>query len=186
MVAVGLEDGAEVQGGHPQLLQIGQFLLDALETAAEEVPVADLPVLVGEVLHQLLPVLVDHPVPQHPCGIGDEGAVKAVREDLVGDPLAEPLGGGQLVVVNGLLPAGGLAVAAQTVFSQPDLRAVLPGKAEAIPDQLRLLRSTVPEREGGAVARFRLGVSGMRGLDGVLCVGGGEGKLLPHIGKFPV
>src|SRR5699024_6338882 len=104
--------------------------------AAEEVPVADLPALVGAVLHQLVPLLVDPPVPQHPGGIGDLRAAKAIWKNLVGHAPAEPVRGGEAVVVDRLLPAVGFPLAAVAVSPQPDHLAVPADQPEAVPDQL--------------------------------------------------
>ena len=137
VVAVGLEDGAEVEGGDPQALEVVQLLLDARQISAEKVAVADLAPLVRQVVHQLLPVLVYGPVPQHTGGVRHAGAAEPVREDLIGHPPAEPVRRGAGVVVYGLLPANGLALAAQAVSAQPADLAVLPPEAEAVPHQIR-------------------------------------------------
>ena len=168
VVAVRLKDGAEVEGGNPQALQIVQLLLNSGQTAAEEVPVADLPPLVRQVLHQLLPVPVDHPVPQHPPGIGHPGAAEAVGEDLVGHAPAEPVRRGEGVVVDRLLPADRLPLAAQSVFPQPDHLPAVPGKAEAEPDQIRLLRQIADPGKEGPVLLLP------RGIEGDLPAAGGE------------
>ena len=140
MVAVGLEDGAEVEGRDPYGLQIVQLLLHPGQIAAEEVPVADLPLLVGEVLHSLLPLLVDQPVPGHAGGIGDPGAAEAVGKDLIGHPPAEPVRRGEGIVIDRLLPGRDLVLGAEALFPQPHRLPVFPPEAEAVPDELRLLR----------------------------------------------
>ena len=90
-----LKDGAEVEGRHPQAVEIVQLLHHAPQVPAEKIPVADLAVPVRAVLRLLLPGGVD-PAPAHqPIGLGDPGTAEAVGEDLIGHPLSEP--GGDLL-----------------------------------------------------------------------------------------
>ena len=92
MVLRRLEDGVEVEGVHPQAFQVVQLVDDPLKVPAEEVPVAHLAPVVGAVLGELLPALVDPAAPHQPLRIGDLAAAETVGEDLIGHPLAKPGG----------------------------------------------------------------------------------------------
>ena len=135
VVAAGLEDGAEVEGLHPQLPEVGELPPDAREVPAEEVP-AVLAVPVRQIVRDILPVLMEPPSGGHLRHVRQVGAAKAVREDLIGEPLPKPAGGGgggvidrHLPAVLGLVgPAGGIQI--------PDA-AVRPGEAEGVPAELR-------------------------------------------------
>ena len=124
-----LKDGAEIQGLHPQALEIVQLLHDALQVAAEEVPVADLSVLVRAELRLLLPGSVDPPSSHHTLGIGHPGAAEAVGENLVGRPLAKPFRHHLSPVVDGEL------VGAEHL---PPL-SVQPLQTKGVPDQSHIV-----------------------------------------------
>ena len=112
MVAVGFEDGVEIDAGDPQLLQIGELLPDAVEIAAEIVVRSVGPAAAVRPVDGLLrPVPMEIHLPPHALMVGGAGghgrmlaATEAVREYLVGHGLAEP--GGGLIVrgVDGELP----------------------------------------------------------------------------------
>ena len=150
-------------------MQIVQLLLNPRQAAAEEVPVADLAVAVGEIVHQLVPILVDHPVAQHPGRVRDKGAAEPVREDLVGHSPPEPIRRGQGVVIHRLLPADRLPLAAQAVPPQPGRLAVPAPEAETVPGQLRL--------GGGVVGTGKEAAPPLR-------PSGAEGDFLVRTGKF--
>ncbi len=119
-----LEDGVEVQGLHSQALEVVQLFQHALKVTAEEVPVAHLPPVVGAVLGELLPALVDPPAPHHALRVWNFAAAEAVGENLIGGPLAKPGGDILLPVVDGELVGAQVLGAAIQLF-QP----------EGVPDQ---------------------------------------------------
>ena len=106
-----LKDGVEVEIGDPQVAQVGQLGLDALQVPAEVVVVQKAARLVG--LPGGLGVLV--------------GLVEAVGKGdvLVFDPLAEPVGE-DLIEHPALDAVGGLEIG--VVDGQLPARAVLPGE----------------------------------------------------------
>ena len=138
VVAAGLENGAEVEGLHPQLPEVRELLPDAGQVPAEEVP-AVLAVLVRQIVRDVVPVLMEPAAPGHFRHVRQVGAAEAVREDLIGKALPKPAGGGgggvidrHLPAVLGLrAPAGGIQI--------PDA-SVRPGEAEGVPAELRRFR----------------------------------------------
>ena len=119
MVLRRFENGVEVERLHPQALQIVQLLQHALEVPAEKVPVAHLPLVVGAVLGELLPALVDGAPPHQALRVGGLAAAEAVGENLVGDPLAKPAGGLLRPVIDGEL-VGAQLLAAAVQLLQPE------------------------------------------------------------------
>ena len=178
-----LEDGAEVEGLHPQPGQKVQLLRDPRKTAAEEVPVADLPVPVGAVLRLLLPALVDGAPPHHPRGVRDHGAPEAVGEDLIGDPLSEPGGHLLTAVIDGELMLPPLPAPA-----------VQPLQAEGVPHQTHIVPGVqlpgehipVPlpprpgEGDGHRPVPPELEPGGEKGAGKALCPGRAEGEGHPR------
>ena len=145
VVGAGLKDGAEVQGLHPQLRKIRQLLPDAGQISAEEVP-AVLAVLIRQIVRDVLPVFVEAAARGHFCHVRQPGAPKAVREDLIGEPLPKPAGGGGGGVVDRHLPeVPGFPAPAGSV-QIPDA-AVRPGETEGVPAELRLLRGRESHRK---------------------------------------
>ncbi len=123
-----LEDGAEVEGLHPQTLEIVQLFLHPRQRAAEEIPVAHLAAGIG-LPHRLLePAGVNAAPPHHAGGIGHTGAAEAVGEDLIGDALSKPGRNGVGAVVDGELPFGKL-----------QRLSVQPLQAEGVPDQAHIV-----------------------------------------------
>ena len=126
-----LKDGAEVQGAHPQAVEVVQLFLHPLQAAPEEVPVADLPAVVGAVLRLVLPGGVDPPPPHHPLGVGDPETAEPVGEDLIGHPFPKPGGNCLTAVVHGELEGAQLFL----------LFAVQPLQGEGIPHQTHIVHS---------------------------------------------
>ena len=104
-----------------------QLADDPLKVPTEEVPVADLPVLVRAVDRLVRPILMDGASTHQTGGVGDAAAAEAVREDLIGHPLAEPGGDGLLPLIDGELIG-------------PQLRpaAVQPLQHKGVPDQAHI------------------------------------------------
>ena len=104
VVGVGLEDGVQVEIRHPQLMQVGQLELDALQVPAEIIVVQKAAGLVG--LPGGLGVLVGL---VEPVGKGDvlvfDPFAEAVGEDLVEHPALDAAGGLEIGVVHRQLPA---------------------------------------------------------------------------------
>ena len=149
VVGGGLEDGAEVDGRDPQGLQVVQMGGHPRQGPAEEVPVFDLPAL-GPPGGALVPVLVYPAVADEPGGIGVGQAAVAVREDLIGDALAEP-GGSAALLVDRQLPGHRLALAVIAGLVQEAAGAVVPPEAEPVPGQLRRLEGNQGDGETGPV-----------------------------------
>ena len=124
-----LKDGAEVQGAHPQAVEVVQLFLHPLQAAPEEVPVADLPAVVGAVLRLVLPGGVDPPPPHHPLGVGDPETAEPVGEDLIGHPLPKPGGDRLAAVVHRELEGAQLL----------PLFAVQPLQGEGVPHQAHIV-----------------------------------------------
>jgi hypothetical protein len=93
----------------------------------------------------------------------------AVREDLIGHPLAEP-GGGAALLIDGELPGNGVPRAAVAGLVQKTAGAVVPPEAEPVPRQLRRLEGDKGE-----------------GKDGPVFLKAGKGQLRLHLvpGKLP-
>ena len=141
VVLRGLKDGAEVEGLHPQAVEVGQLLHDPLQIAAEEIPVAHLAVGVGPVLRLLPPAGVDGASPRHAGGVGHSGAAEAVGEDLIGDALPKPAG-----------YHIGAVVHRQLVGAQLLLAAVQAGQAEGVPHQAYMVPGVQGDPEHVPVA----------------------------------
>ena len=149
VVGGGLENGAEVKGGDAQGRQVVQVGGHARQGAAEEVPVLHLAVLRppgGEVV----PVLVHPAFSNKPRRVREVQTAVAVREDLIGHPLAEP-GGGAALLIDGELPGNGVPRAAVAGLVQKAAGAVVPPEAEPVPRQLRRLEGDEGEGEDGPV-----------------------------------
>ena len=122
-----LEDGVEVDGLHPQAPQVAQLPDHTLKIPAEEIPVAHLPLFIGEILRELLPALMDGASPHHALRVGHPAAAEAVGENLIGDPLAKPGGDGIRPIVDGEL-----------IGPQLLLAAVQPLQTEGVPYQAHI------------------------------------------------
>ena len=154
-------------------LEIVQFLHNATEISTKEVAIVDNAVFIGQIFHQLVPILVDKTVACHTVWVGDGGAVETVGENLIGHTAPKPvwcLMGG---VVDGLLPIDRFPLATVAVFAQIDRTAVRTVKAEAVPNQLWFGRDGVADRK---TALFAIGFP--------LCFR--EGNFAVFIGKFAV
>ena len=149
VVGGGLEDGAEVDRGDAQGLQVVQVGGHARQGPAEEVPVLDLAAL-GPPGGGLVPVLVDPAVADHAGGVGRGEAAVAVREDLIGHALAKP-GGGVALLIDRQLPGDGLTLAAIAGLVQEAAGAVVPPETEPVPHQLRRLEGDEGDGEAGPV-----------------------------------
>ena len=168
VVGRGLKNGAEVEGGNAQGLQVVQMGGHARQGAAEEVPVFDLAVLRlpgGGVV----PVLVDPAAADKPLRAGEAQTAVAVRKNLIGHALAKP-GGGAAFLINRELPGDGFPLAAVTSLVQEAPGAVVPPEAEPVPGQFRRLEGNQGEGKAGPVL-----------------LEAGEGHLRLHLvpGKFP-
>ena len=141
VVGGGLKNGAQVQGGDAQGLQIVQLRRDPRQGAAEKVPVADLTVRVRPPLRRVVPVLMDPAAAHQPVRVRHRQAAEAVWKNLVSHAGAEPARRAAFPV-DRQLPGICLPVAAITGLIQNTAGAVLPPEAEVIPDQLRLGRGT--------------------------------------------
>ena len=190
MVLRRLENGVEVQGLHPQALEVVQLLQHALEIPAEEVPVAHLPPVVGAVFGELLPALVNPPPPHQPLRVGNPAAGKPIREDLVGHPLAEPAGDLLRSVVDGELIGAQLLAAAIQLFQtegvphQADVAGGIQFRGEDVLAQLVALPGHFHD-DGLVVAALKAG--GEAGVGVALRPGRAEGKLyLRPRGRRPV
>ena len=143
-MAGGLEDGAEVERGNPQTLQVVQALLDPRQSAAVEVAAGVVPLVLGQG-QGVLPVLAELPAAHQAVKVRQEaGPAEAIRENLVGHAAAKPIRRGQGVVVDRLLPGEAVPV-------QKEGAAVLPGEAEGVPEEIRLGGGGVGDGEKGAV-----------------------------------
>ena len=134
-----LEDGVEVDGLYPQLLQVVQLFDDPPQVAAEKVPVAHLAPVVGPPLRQLLPALMDPPSAHHAGGVGNPAAQKTVGKDLVGHPLPKPGGDLLRAVIDGkLVGAQLLPSAVQSLQHKgvPHQSHIVPG-VQPGPEQVR-------------------------------------------------
>ena len=196
MVLRCLKDGVKIEGLHSKALQIVQLFHDAQQVAAEKVPVPDLSTLVRPPLRQFLPILVDPASSYHPGGIGDTGAEKAVRKDLIGHPLSKP-GGDLLRLIDGeLIGAQFLAASIQPlqqegVPHQPHIVPSVQAALKQVPIQLQ----TAPEHREGLdliPTTFKAGGEGGAGealhpsrAEGEpdLCPGGDRpvGRLVPGV-----
>ena len=161
VVAVGLENGVQVDGADGQALEIVQLLCDAGQRAAEEVPVGDLAVFLRQEHRLIVPALVYPSVSHHPLRLRHGGAAETIWKYLVCHTLAEPGGGGG-VLVDRQLPAGQGVLRTPAVFAEADGAAVAAGEAEGVPAQLRRLRGGV---DPGKAALCR------RQGDGLVCAG---------------
>ena len=141
MIAGGLEDGAQIQRGHRQALQIVQLGANALQTAAEIVVIKNLTLFVGAMHHGLVPTLMHHAIAHHAGGIRDTQTAETIWENLVSHAVAKPLGSGGIAVIDRQLPAEHSMLLAVAVLAQPDALTVGAGEAEAIPYKFRLFGS---------------------------------------------
>ena len=91
---------------------------------------------IGQVFHALVPVLMQRPITHKAAHRADFCAAKAIREDLIGDAAAEPLGRLCVIVIDGQLPGFHVVPAAVAAFAVAALAAVCPGQAEVVPHQL--------------------------------------------------
>ena len=139
VVGGGLKDGAQVQGGDAQGLQIVQLGRDARQGAAEESPGC------GSRRPGPAATPACRPSPGGPSGahqpvrVRHRQAAEAVWKYLVSHAGAEPARRAALPV-DGQLPGVRLPVAAVAGLIQHAAGAVLPPEAEVVPDQLRLPR----------------------------------------------
>ena len=155
VVAGGLENGVQVQGGHAQPAQIVQLLRDARQRAAEEVPVGDLAVDLRQENRPVAPALVE-PAPSHHGGHVRHGhPTEPVGEDLIGDALAEPLRRGRVLVHRQLPAYQLLRRVLHAVFAEPNQMAVAVRQPEGVPAQVGLRRGGVCP--GEAALRRRQG-----------------------------
>ena len=167
VIGGGLKNGAQVQRGHRQGLQQIQLGTDALQAAAEEIPVSDLTVRVRPPLGMIGPPPVDPPVSHHSPGIGNGQAAETIWKYLVSNTLAEPGGRLQMVAVDRQLPAHRIALAAVAGLVQEAAGAILSPEAEVVPDQLRLFRGGKGQGKADTVAvRAGPGQLGLHGLFG--------------------
>ena len=103
MVGVGFKDGVEVETGHAERAQIGEFFGNSREVAAKIVRIGDLSILIREVFGQFVPVLVYPAVGRHILFLLG-GFTEPVRENLVHHPGFQEIGGFEVPVVDGELP----------------------------------------------------------------------------------
>ena len=120
VIGMGLENGIAVDAGDSQTLEIGQFLLNAFQVAAEKVGVGDLTLSVGCPVRLSFPVFVVGPAGGD-VFLGSAGLVEPVREDLVHYAAFQPVRGFKFFLVHRELP---LIVAAEDAvpgkpFGQP-------------------------------------------------------------------
>ena len=137
VVGGGFKNRIQVQHGDAQSGQIIQLGGDAVERAAEKVPVSYLTVRVRRPNRLVAPILVD-PAVSHQTGRVREGkTTEAVREDLIDHTTAEP-GRCGVLFVNGQLPALDLPGLLPAGLIQQGRGTIGADQAEMIPEQLRL------------------------------------------------
>ena len=184
VVLGGGEDGAQVEGLHPQTGQIVQLFGDSRQGPAKKVPVVPFLSLGREVYRAvqrgLEPVLVDQPPAHGSGGVRDAGAVKAVREDLVAQSVPKPARHRVGPVVDSEL------IGSQLPYPAPEGL-----QTEGIPDQPHVVSGVQSTGEGVPVkvsvgpghGAFQDPVSGLFQPGGehtagkTLCPAGAEGKV---------
>ena len=137
MVGGGFKNGIQVQHGDTQSGQIIQLGGDAIERAAEKVPVSYLAVWVWRPNGLVVPILVDPAVSHQTGGVREGKTAEAVREDLIDHTAAKPQRGGRFLV-DGELPALDLPGLLPAGLIQQGRGAIGADQAEMVPEQLRL------------------------------------------------
>ena len=99
MILVGLKNRVEINAGHAEVVQIGEFRLYSCKVAAKVVVVPDMTVLVGLVVGSSAPVIAEH------SSLGDilmylAALAETIGEDLVHDSAFEEVGSLVGIAVN--------------------------------------------------------------------------------------
>ena len=126
---MGFENGVQIQAGDAQLLQIGQFLLNALQVPSKKSVLGDLPCSLGAHTGCWDQIAVERPA-RGDVLLGLLGLVEPVGEDLVHHAAFQPVGGLEVFVVHRQLP---LVVAAEDA---------VPGKATGEPLAAPVVRTS--------------------------------------------
>ena len=160
VVAGGLKNGVQIQRRHTQARQIVQLLRDALQRAAKEVAVGDLPVLVRKEHRLLVPAAVQPPVPGHMAHVRHGYTAEPIREDLVRHAAPEPVRGGGGLVYRQLPACRLLRRVLHAIFAVPYAAPVHVRQPETVPAQLTASRRGVCA--GEAALRRRQGARVLR------------------------
>ena len=150
MVGGGFKNRIQIQHGDAQSGQIIQLGGDAIERAAEKVPVSYLAVRVRCPNGLVVPILMDPTVSHQTGGVREGKTAEAVREDLIDHTAAKPQRGGRFLV-DGELPALDLPGLLPAGLIQQGRGAIRADQAEMIPEQLRLCGGGEDAGEAGTL-----------------------------------